>query len=59
VNGNAFTDTSAGVGNGFGIEVRSSVDTGQVIDNTVTHAKAPGIVVAGTGFTVSSNTFTP
>lgn len=59
VNDNSFTDTSAGVGNGFGIEVRSSVDTGQVIGNTVTHAQAPGVVVDGTGFTVSSNTFTP
>jgi hypothetical protein len=56
---NTFTDTAAGIGNGYGIEVRSTCDGGVVTGNTVTHAKAPGIVVDGTSFTVSSNTFVP
>jgi hypothetical protein len=57
VQDNTITDTSAGAGNGYGIEVRTSCVGGTVVDNDVTHAVAPGIVVRGTGFTVSANTF--
>jgi hypothetical protein len=54
---NSFVDTGAGSGNGYGIEVRSSCDTGSVTGNAVTRATQPGIVVHGTGFSVSANVF--
>ena len=55
VKDNAVSDTSAGVGNGFGIEIRSSVDTGAVTDNVLTSNQAPQLVVKGTNFTMSGN----
>jgi hypothetical protein len=57
VGDNSFVDIAPGMGNGYGIEVRSSCQTGTVTGNTVTHAAVPGIVVQGTGFAVSSNVF--
>ena len=59
VKDNGVADTAAGIGNGFGIEVRSSCDTGNVVGNTVRGGATPGIVVNGTGFTVSANAFLP
>lgn len=56
---NSISDTAAGVGNGHGIEIRSSVDTGDVSGNTLTHNQAPQLVVNGTHFTQSNNTIVP
>jgi hypothetical protein len=56
IQGNAISNTAAGIGNGFGIEIRSSVDTGDVSGNTLTHNVAPQIVINGTNFTQSNNT---
>jgi hypothetical protein len=53
---NVLADTGAGRGGGYAIEVRSSCTGGAVAGNTVKRARAPGIVVAGAGYTVSSNT---
>jgi hypothetical protein len=53
----SFIDTAPGVGNGYGIEVRSSCETGSVTGNTVINGTAPGIVVTGTMFAVSGNTY--
>jgi hypothetical protein len=55
VRDNTFSNTSAGVGNGFGIEIRSSVDTGEVTGNVLTGNQPPQIVVNGTNFTTSGN----
>lgn len=55
VRDNTFSDTSAGVGNGFGIEIRSSVDTGEVTGNVLTGNVPPQLVVNGTNFTTSGN----
>jgi hypothetical protein len=59
IQGNAIHDTAAGVGNGFGIEIRSSADTGDVSGNTLTHNQAPQLVLDGTNFTQSGNTVVP
>jgi hypothetical protein len=59
IQGNAIHDTTAGAGNGSGIEIRSSVDTGDVSGNTLTHNQAPQLVVDGTNFTQSGNTIVP
>ena len=59
IQGNAIHDTAAGGGNGSGIEIRSSVDTGDVSGNTLTHNQAPQLVVDGTNFTQSGNTIVP
>ncbi len=59
IDSNTFTNTAAGIGNGWGIEIRSSCDGGAVTNNTVITARTPGIVVNGANYTVSSNTFTP
>jgi hypothetical protein len=56
IQGNAISDTAPAIGNGFGIEIRSSVDTGDVSGNTLTHNRAPQIVIGGTNFTQSQNT---
>jgi hypothetical protein len=55
VEGNTFSDTSAGTSNGHGIEIRGSVDTGSVTHNVLTGNAAPQIVVKGTNFTTSDN----
>lgn len=55
VRDNTFSNTSAGIGNGFGIEIRSSVDTGEVAGNVLTGNEPPQLVVNGTHFTVSGN----
>ncbi len=55
VTGNALSNTAAGMGNGFGIEIRSSVDTGAVTGNVLTGNQAPQLVVNGTNFTTSGN----
>jgi hypothetical protein len=59
VEDSSFADIATSGGNGYGIEVRTSCQGGEIMDNTVTDAASPGVVVRGTGFTVSSNTFTP
>ena len=55
VRDNTISDTAPGVGNGYGIEIRSSADTGEVTNNVLTGNKAPGVVVDGTHFTTSGN----
>jgi hypothetical protein len=55
VRDNAFSDTAKGVGNGFGIELRSSVDMGEVTDNVLSNNTPPGLVVNGTNITASGN----
>ena len=59
IQGNSFLDTAAGVGGGAGIEIRSSVDTGDVSGNTLTHNQTPQLVLSGTNFTQSNNTVAP
>jgi hypothetical protein len=59
IQGNAISDTAAGMGHGYGIEIRSSVDTGDVSGNTLTHNQPPQLVVGGTHFTQSNNTIVP
>ena len=59
IRGNTLNDTSAGVGNGFGVEIRASVDTGDISGNTLSRNKAPQLVVNGTAFTTSANTLVP
>jgi hypothetical protein len=56
ITGNTFSNTAAAMGNGFGIEIRSSVDTGTVTGNTLTANQPPQLVVNGTNFTTSGNT---
>jgi hypothetical protein len=56
IQGNAISYTALGIGNGHGIEIRSSVDTGDVSGNTLTHNQTPQIVTSGTNFTQSNNT---
>ena len=55
VRGNTFANTAAGTGNGFGIEIRSSADTGEVTGNILTANQPPQLVVSGTNFTSSGN----
>jgi hypothetical protein len=52
---NTFENTSAGVANGFGIEIRSSVDTGEVTDNVLTANQPPQLVINGTNVAKSGN----
>jgi hypothetical protein len=52
---NVISDTSAGIGNGFGIEIRSGIDTGEVTGNVLSGNKPPQLVVNGTNFTTSNN----
>jgi hypothetical protein len=59
IRGNAFNDTAAGVGNGFGIEIRASVAGGDVSGNTLARNRPPQLVINGTGVTSSANTVTP
>ncbi|APR85380.1 putative lipoprotein [Minicystis rosea] len=59
IQGNTFANTSPGIGNGFGVEIRNSVDTGDVSNNVLTNNKSPQLVINGTGFTQSGNTITP
>jgi hypothetical protein len=59
VENNSIADTSSGIGNGFGIEIRSSCDTGTVIGNVLTHNISPQLVVDGSNFAVSSNVINP
>jgi hypothetical protein len=59
VHDNSISNTSAGVGNGFGIEIRASTSTGDVSGNTLTANQSPQLVIDGTGFTQSNNTITP
>ena len=59
LSGNLVEDTAPGIGDGFGIEVRDSVDTGSVIGNTLTHNQTPQLVLNGTNFTQSGNTINP
>jgi hypothetical protein len=53
--GNTISDTAPGNGNGYGIEIRSSVDTGEVTNNVLSGNKAPQLVVDGTHFTSNGN----
>jgi hypothetical protein len=55
VRDNTFSDTAAGIGNGFGVEIRSSVDTGEVTGNVLTGNQPPQLVVNGTNFTTNNN----
>jgi hypothetical protein len=50
IRGNVVTNTSKGIGNGHGIEVRSSVDTGEAGGNTLAGNVAPQLVCDGTNF---------
>jgi hypothetical protein len=59
VKDNTFSQIAAGIGNGFGIEIRASCENGEISGNTVTQARAPGIVVNGKGFATSANAFAP
>ncbi len=59
IQGNSISDTAAGIGNGYGIEIRSSVDTGDVSGNTLTHNQTPQLVIKGTNFRQSNNTIVP
>ncbi len=59
IQSNDIVDTAAGVGNGFGIEIRASVDAGDVSANTLTHNQTPQLVIDGTNFTSSGNTVAP
>jgi hypothetical protein len=56
---NTFVDVSPGIGNGYGIEIRSSCRRGRVQGNRVIRARAPGVVVQGTDFEVGGNEFQP
>jgi hypothetical protein len=55
VRDNTFSDTAKGVGNGFGIELRSSVDDGEVTNNVLSGNAPPQLVVNGTHITTSGN----
>jgi hypothetical protein len=57
--GNSISNTAAGIGNGAGIEIRSSVDSGDVSGNALTHNQAPQLIVNGTNFTQSNNSILP
>jgi hypothetical protein len=59
IQGNSISNTAAGIGNGFGIEIRSSADTGDVSQNVLSHNQPPQLVIKGTNFTQSGNTITP
>ena len=55
VRDNTFSDTSAGVGNGHGIEIRGSVDGGEVVGNVLSGNRTPQLVLDGSNFTQSDN----
>lgn len=55
VRDNTFSETSPGIGNGFGIEIRSSADTGEVTNNVLIGNQPPQLVVNGTNFVTSGN----
>lgn len=55
VSQNVFSNVAAARGGGWGIEVRASCEGGSVSGNTVRGARSPGIVVAGSRYTVASN----
>jgi hypothetical protein len=57
--GNAISDTAAGIGHGYGIEIRPTVDTGDVSGNVLAHNQPPQLVINGTNFTQSNNTIVP
>jgi hypothetical protein len=59
VRDNTFRDTAAGIGNGFGIEIRASVDGGEVIGNTLIGNRAPQLVLDGSHFTQRDNAIQP
>jgi hypothetical protein len=59
VRDNAFRDTAAGVGNGFGIEIRPSVDSGEISGNVLSGNQSPQLVLDGTNFTMSNNQLLP
>jgi hypothetical protein len=59
IQNNDIRDTAAGMGHGYGIEIRSSADTGDVTGNTLTHNQPPQLVVKGTNFAESNNTVLP
>jgi hypothetical protein len=59
ISNNIISDTAAGSGNGWGIEVRSSADQGEVTSNTLQHNRAPQIQMNGTNYTVTGNTLVP
>jgi hypothetical protein len=47
-----------GIGQGYGAEIRASVDTRDVSSNTLTHDRAPQLVV-GANFGLSGSTLVP
>jgi hypothetical protein len=56
---NTIASTAPGIGNGFGVELRASVDGGDVTGNTLTANRDPQLVIDGTNITESGNTITP
>jgi hypothetical protein len=50
VTNNTISDTARGIGNGFGIEIRGSVNAGNVSCNTLTRNRQPQLVCDGTNF---------
>jgi hypothetical protein len=51
IENNTVALTAKGIGNGFGIEIRASVDQGQVLGNAFHGNRSPQLVCAGTHFT--------
>ena len=47
---NTVALTARGIGNGFGIEIRDSVDMGQVVGNDLYGNLSPQLICAGTHF---------
>jgi hypothetical protein len=50
IENNTVALTAKGIGNGFGIEIRESVDQGQVRGNVLSENRSPQLVCAGTRF---------
>jgi hypothetical protein len=59
IQGNQISDTAPGIALGFGIEVRSSADTGDVSGNTLARNRSPQLSISGTNYTQSNNTIIP
>ncbi|HKP63661.1 MAG TPA: right-handed parallel beta-helix repeat-containing protein [Polyangiales bacterium] len=59
ITGNTISDTAPGIGNGHGVEIRPSVDEGQLTGNTLRSNRAPQLLVQGTNFSERDNTSIP
>lgn len=58
IENNTVAFTAKGIGNGFGIEIRASVDNGQVLDNALRGNRPPQLVCAATHFKCQNEQFT-